>query len=75
MKLSFYNKISTIVLWACMLVTIVITAWFFIDYVKEDNRGDTQGTSALLYWLYIVLILTFGVLLGGILWSHFKNNK
>jgi TRAP-type C4-dicarboxylate transport system permease small subunit len=75
MKPSSYNRISTIVLGACMLVTIVITAWFFIDYVKEANGGDTAGTSALIYWLYIVLILTFVALLGGVLWSHFKNNK
>jgi uncharacterized membrane protein len=58
-----------------MLITIVITAWFFIDYVKEANRGDTQGTSALIYWLYIVLILTFITLLGGVLWSYFKKVK
>jgi hypothetical protein len=58
-----------------MLLTIAITVWFFADYVKEDNRGNTVGTSALIYWLYIVLILTFAALFGGILWSHFKNNK
>ncbi|GHT60236.1 hypothetical protein AGMMS50239_08790 [Bacteroidia bacterium] len=75
MKPSSYNRISTIVLGVCMLVTTVITAWFFMDYVKEANEGDTAGTSALIYWLYIVLILTFVALLGGVLWSYLKNNK
>jgi uncharacterized membrane protein len=75
MKPSSYNKISTIALWVCMLVTIVTTVWFYADYVKEDNGGDTLGTSVLIYWLCTVLIVSFAALLGGLLWSHFKNNK
>jgi hypothetical protein len=58
-----------------MLVTVAISVWFFIDYAEEANRGDTAGTSALIYWLYIVLILTFAALFGGVLWSYFKKIK
>ena len=59
-----------------MLVTIAISVWFFIDYTGEANGGgDTAGTSALIYWLYIVLILTFVALFGGVLWSYFKKIK
>jgi hypothetical protein len=75
MKLSFYNKIPAIVLWTCMLVTIAVTAWFFIDYVLEANGGDTTGTSALIYWLCIVLTMTFIAMMGDIFWSHFKKMK
>jgi hypothetical protein len=46
-----------------------------MDYIKETNKGDTEGTSALIYWLCIVLILTFIALCGGVLWTHFKKNK
>jgi hypothetical protein len=75
MKPSFYNKIPAIVLWTCMLVTIAVAAWFFADYVAEADSGDTAGTSALIYWLYIVLIATLIAMLGDILWSHFKKLK
>ncbi|MDR1632119.1 MAG: hypothetical protein LBR97_04465 [Dysgonamonadaceae bacterium] len=75
MKPSFYNKIPAIALWACMLVTTAVVAWFFIDYVVEANSGDTTGTSALIYWLIIVLVATFAAMLGDILWSHFRKLK
>jgi TRAP-type C4-dicarboxylate transport system permease small subunit len=75
MKPSFYNKIPAIVLWVCMLVTIAITVWFFIDYVVEADNGDTDGTSALIYWLYVVLIAAFIAMVGDILRSHFKKMK
>ncbi|MDR2691836.1 MAG: hypothetical protein LBB73_06000 [Dysgonamonadaceae bacterium] len=75
MKTSFYNKIPAIALWVCMSVTMAVAAWFFIDYVTEANDGDTAGTSALIYWLIIVLIATFAAMLGDILWSHFKKMK
>lgn len=75
MKPSFYSKIPVIALWTCMLVTAAVAVWFFTDYVMEANGGDTTGTSALIYWLIIVLTATFAAMLGDILWSHFKKIK
>lgn len=75
MKSSLYNKIPAIALWVCMLVTTAVAAWFFIDYTADTNDGDTAGTSALIYWLIIVLIATFAAMLGDILWSHIKKMK
>lgn len=75
MKPSFYNKIPAIVLWACMSVTTAVAAWFFTDCVMEAGDGDTPGTSALIYWLIIILAATFAAMLGDILWSHLKKMK
>jgi hypothetical protein len=58
-----------------MLVTIAVSACFLSDYAKGDSNGDSAGISALIYWMCIVLILTFAALLWGVLWDHFKNKR
>jgi hypothetical protein len=51
------SKISTIVLWVCMLVTLGLSAWFYSVYAIDPEAIDNV-TSSLLAWLFVILILT-----------------
>ena len=72
------NKISTVALWLCMLITLVLSIGFFWVYFTQQTIGrESAEVSALLSWLFSLLILTVST---GLIFSLFsfirqwKNN-
>ena len=61
MKPENIGKISTIILWLCMIVTLGIFAWFYYGVINKPDSLDTMETSVLLNWLYILLLVTISV--------------
>ncbi len=59
------GKISTLVLWLCMFITVALFSAFYSGLFNHPDVRYTWETSALLYWLYILLVLT--VIITGIL--------
>ncbi|MDR3339903.1 MAG: hypothetical protein LBT25_07430 [Candidatus Symbiothrix sp.] len=57
--MSFFssNKISTVILWGCMLVTLGLFAWFYLAYAV-DSEDIEKETSSLLVWLFIIAFIT-----------------
>ena len=78
MKPSFSDKISTIVLWVCMLVTLGIFAAYYLAYSSHQDNMDTGETTAILNWLYIILTINLiSVLFFSVYYSinQWKNNR
>jgi len=72
------NKISTVALWLCMTVTLVLSIGFFwVYFTQQTIDRESSEVSALLSWLFSLLILTVST---GLIFSLFsfirqwKNN-
>ena len=64
------NKISTVALWLCMLITLVLSIGFFWVYFTQQTIGrESAEVSALLSWLFSLLILTVST---GLIFSLFS---
>ena len=59
MKRSIITKIPAVVLLLCMLITIVLAVWFYNVYISEPVDNGNPEISAILYWIYILLFITF----------------
>jgi hypothetical protein len=60
MRVIHSNKISTVVLWICMSITLILSAWFYLAYSADSENVETE-TEALINWLFFVSILTISV--------------
>ena len=56
------GKISTIVLWVCMLITAGIFAFFYADIIRNPDDEGFAGTGFILNWSYILFLLSLVVL-------------
>ncbi|MDR1437303.1 MAG: hypothetical protein LBI65_04205 [Candidatus Symbiothrix sp.] len=57
MKLLIKNKISTLLLWASMLITTGIFVLFYAGITGEPDSENNTGIDPILYWLYIIFSL------------------
>jgi hypothetical protein len=55
------QKISTLVLWACMLITIGIFGFFYSGIINDPEEVNTVQISLILNWLYVILIVSIAV--------------
>lgn len=72
------GKISTIVLWTVMIVSLVIIGLFFFGGIQDDIAADKPGpkyTSLLLYWMYILFVLVTVISLLFSIWQIYKKWK
>jgi len=58
MRRTFFNRISTVVLWLCTLISLFLALWFYSVYFTQTSDAETREISALLYWLLILFIIT-----------------
>jgi len=58
MKRSVFDKISTGVLWGCILVTLILSVWFYGAYYAHSIDKESPVVMALLDWLFILLVIT-----------------
>jgi hypothetical protein len=58
---SLSKKLSTIVLWFCMLITTGIFVFFYIETINDPDKFETIGSGFILNWLYIIFILSLSV--------------
>ncbi|MCL1934572.1 MAG: hypothetical protein FWF53_12260 [Candidatus Azobacteroides sp.] len=70
MKRSSFHRISTGVLWLCTLISLILAVWFYSVCFTQTPDPDTESTeiSALLYWLFILFIIT---VCTGLIFSFF----
>ena len=68
MKPSVFNRISTAVLWFCTAVTLVLSIWLYLAYSNQSIDVESPEISALLSWLFFLLIIT---LFTGLIFSFF----
>ena len=68
MKPSVFNRISTAVLWFCIAVTLVLPIGLYLAYSNRDIDVESSEISALLSWLFFLLIIT---LFTGLIFSFF----
>ena len=59
MNVSVFNKISTVVLWVCMLITLVLSVRFFYVSFTQSVNSESTEISVLLSWIFSLLFLTF----------------
>ena len=53
------GKISTLVLWTCMIITLGIFAFFYWGIIAHPDELETAiDASLILNWLYVVLSLS-----------------
>ncbi|GHT12120.1 hypothetical protein FACS189426_15000 [Bacteroidia bacterium] len=71
---SSSNKISTIVLWVCMLITLGLSVWFYWAYSANPEDIENE-TSLLIDWLFIVLIVTTLASLFFFIYYFFRQWK
>jgi len=69
MKRSIITKIPTGVLLFCMLITVALSVWFFSVYINQSSGGESPEISALLSWIFFLLIIT---LCAGLIFSLFN---
>jgi hypothetical protein len=79
MKLST-EKISSRVLYVVIAMTAVVVAAFFgigYDTMSEENASlnDPLCTNLLLWFMYLLTLLTVGVTIASIVWSIKRGNK
>jgi len=68
MKPSVFNRISSGVFLACMFVTIILfLRFFYVSFTRFVDEDSTE-ISALLYWIFFLLIITFST---GIVFSFY----
>lgn len=48
------NKISTVVLWICMIISLGSFYFYYNGLIKHPENMNTMETSLLLNWLYIL---------------------
>jgi hypothetical protein len=58
MKPFIENKLSTFVLWVCMLITVGIFAFFYAEIMGDPGNESKTGIELILYWLYIIFVLS-----------------
>jgi hypothetical protein len=63
MKLINTNKISTIVLWICMIISIVVFGIFYYSLIVHSDFMNTIATSILLNWLYFIVFISISITL------------
>jgi CDP-diglyceride synthetase len=61
MKTVRAGKISTIVLWICMFITVGIFIFFYFELIKESDNAGLTGSGMILNWLYLIFILVLSV--------------
>jgi len=64
MKRSVFTKVSTGVLWLCMLITLTLSIWFYSIYFSQSVDTESAEISALLSWLSFLFIITVCTGLG-----------
>ena len=68
MNPTVFKKISTAVLWVCMLITLVLSGRFFYVFFTQSLDSDSPEISALLSFIFSLLIITFCT---GMIFSFF----
>lgn len=63
MKKMKPEKISTIVLWCCMIITLGIFIRFYFGYIQNPDLSDIPGTAGILNWSLIILAISISALL------------
>jgi hypothetical protein len=74
MKATNIHKISKIVLWTCIPISIVIVAVLFYGLIRHSDWAETTGISILLTWLYILLAVNLIAVFAGIIWNSIKKS-
>jgi len=64
MKPAHIQKLSTIVLWSCVTISIVIFAFFLYGLTNHADFTNTLEISVLLNWLYIILFICIATALA-----------
>ena len=72
MKRSASDKIPSVVLWLCTLITLFISIWFLFSYFFQSIDTESPQVSSLLYWLYILFIITVST---GLIFSFYNFIK
>ena len=73
MKISTLNKIPTIILVACLLISAVIFGIFGYAYLNHTDLQESIELSILLNWMYFMLGITTVAIFVGMIWSYLKN--
>ena len=73
MKISTLNKIPTIVLVACLVISAAIFGIFGYAYINETDLLESVELSLLLDWMYFMLGITLAAVFIGMIWSYLKN--
>ena len=69
------GKISTLVLWIGMTITMGIFANFYFNYIQNSEQMDIPPTDRLLNWLFIVLFIVFFATIAGSVYSLIQKKK
>ena len=73
MKPTNIHKISKIILWSCISISILIFSILFYGLITHLDWAETTGVSVLLTWLYILLAVNLIAVCAGIIWSSIKK--
>ena len=57
MKHSVFHKIPTVILWLCLLITLILSIWFYIAYLSQSVDTESLHLATLLFWLFTLFIL------------------
>ncbi|MDR1783605.1 MAG: hypothetical protein LBR13_05020 [Dysgonamonadaceae bacterium] len=52
------DRISTVVLWVCMLITVCLSAWFYFVHFSGSRTGESPEISALIAWAMFIPALS-----------------
>lgn len=69
------GKISTIVLWVCMIITLGIFALFYVRYINSPEEMDVSETTWVLNWMFILFFIVILAVLGFSVYYFIKSGK
>ena len=75
MNFPISNKISTFVLWFCMLISLVLSLRFFYVGYTRSIDGESPELSSLLIWIFSLLLITLCTGLIFFLYSYIRKWK
>ncbi len=64
MKTIHVHKLSTIILWSCITISILIFSIFYYELTTHPDWVETAGISLILNWLYFILFISIATTLA-----------
>ena len=70
-----FNKISTLTLWLCMLITLILSLRFFYVSFTQSVDVESPELSSLLIWIFSLLMITLSTGLFFFFYSYIRKWK